>query len=450
MSEKKNYLQIVFRYFTFDIWDRDADIEWLGRKLSSISRWLYLVFRGFLDDHCLVRASALAFTVTLALVPFLAVAFSVAKGFGAQDAQWLSSSLNMVFNSQEATDKILGYINNTSLKTLGWVGTAFLLLTVYSMIATIEKAFNLIWKVSKGRNPWRKFTDFFSIILICPLIIIIATSSSVTLQNLDLVKGIMEISYLGWVEGFVLKLLPVLLFWIAFTFAYSFIPNTKVRLGPAALGGAVAAILWNLAQMAFITWVKGNNNYNLIYGSFATALLFLVWMHVSWIIVLLGAEISFALQHIKSFTKQQFVRSASLVERQKLAVALMLMISKPYLEGRELLSVAHLADKMVVPEEMVCEVFEKLAAAKLVIKTERNADIYFVPLKAPDIVRITDVIVATTGNSTASAEMHGRFGFLNRVFDDLEQAAFNCEANATLRDYFAKLEAEEICTQGQS
>lgn len=445
MSEKKTYLEILFRYFTHDIWDRNADIEGVAQKLSNFSRWLYLVFKGFLDDQCLVRASALAFTVTLALVPFLAVAFSIAKGFGAQDAQWLTSALDMVFNSQEATNKILGYIDNTSVSTLGWIGVAFLLLTVYSMISTIEQAFNLIWKVTKGRSPWRRFTDFFSIILICPLIILIATSSSVTIQNLDLIRGVMQISYLGWVEGLVLKLLPILLFWIAFTFAYSFIPNTKVRLGPASLGGLVSAVLWNLAQLAFITWVKGNNNYNLIYGSFATALLFLVWMHVSWVIVLLGAEISFALQHLKSFTKQQFVRSATLVERQKLGVALMLMLTKHYQAGCDLPSVAKLSDQLVVPEEMTLEVFAKLKHAKLVAETECEENICFVPLRSPDTIRVTDITRAIRGDKEDTPEMRGRFGFLNGVFDDLSNAAYTSEANATLLEYASRFEANEMC-----
>lgn len=445
MAEKKNYLELIVRYFAHDIWDRDADIEGIGNKLSSLSRWLYLVFRGFMGDQCLVRASALAFTVTLALVPFLAVAFSIAKGFGAQDAQWLASAMNMVFNSPEVTEKIQGYINNTSVKTLGWVGVAFLLLTVYSMVSTIEQAFNLIWKVTKGRNPWRKFTDFFSVILICPLIVIIATSSSVTIQNLDLLKSAMEISYLGWIEGFVLRLLPIFLFWLAFTFAYSFIPNTKVKLKSAALGGLVAAVLWNLAQMAFINWVKGNNNYNLIYGSFATALLFLVWMHVSWVIVLLGAEISFALQHLKSFTKQQFVRSATLVERLKLGVSLMLMLVKAFREGGEQPSVAYLADKMVVPEEMVHQVFQKMAGAGLVVEVERDEDVCFVLLRSPDMVRVTDVIDAIRGDSYAQDKMYGRFGFLNQVFVDLGRALTESEANATLAEYADRFELEEIC-----
>lgn len=445
MAAKKNYLEIVLRYFTQDIWDRDANIEGIGRKLSSLSRWLYLVFKGFMGDQCLVRASALAFTVTLALVPFLAVAFSIAKGFGAQDAQWLATAMNMVFNSPEVTEKIQGYISNTSVKTLGWVGVAFLLLTVYSMISTIEQAFNLIWKVTKGRTPWRKFTDFFSIILICPLILIVATSSSVTLQNLDILKSAMEVSYLGWLEGFVLKLLPIFLFWIAFTFAYSFIPNTKVKLGSAALGGAVAAVLWNLAQMAFITWVKGNNNYNLIYGSFATALLFLIWMHVSWIIVLLGAEISFALQHLKSFTKQQFVRSASLVERLKLAVALMLMLVKPFKDGCEQPTVAELADKMVVPEEMVHELFTTLAQAKMVVETERDEDVCFVLSRAPETLRVTDVIDAIRGDSLAQGTMHSRFGFLNGVFEELGNTMNESEANGTLAEFAEKFATADIC-----
>jgi membrane protein len=449
MGESKNYLGLALRWFSHDIWERDAEFGGLASRISALSRWLYLVFKGFLDDQCLVRASALAFTVTLALVPFLAVAFPIAKGFGAQDAHWLTSTLNMVFNSEEATSRILGYIGNSSVKTLGWVGVAFLLVTVYSMVATIEKAFNLIWKVAKDRSPWRRFTDFFSIILICPLIVIVATSSSVTLQNLELIQDIMEISYLGWIEGFVLKLLPVFLFWIAFTFAYSFIPNTKVRLGPAALGGLVAAVLWNLAQFAFITWVKGNNNYNLIYGSFATALLFLVWMHVSWIIVLLGAEISYAVQHLKSFTRQQFVRAASLQEKQKLAVALLALLSRAFLQGRPLPTVSALAGELLVPEELILQIFAKLVEGGLVVETEHGENVVFVPNRAPELVSVTDVADAVAGHDMDDSSMKGRFGFLNDVFLDLARAKNSSPANATMREFAARLKEDAGGTEDE-
>lgn len=438
------YITQLFRWFTVDIWTDGGDGT--ATRLSSFSRWLYLVFRGFLGDQCLVRSGALTFTTMLSIVPLLAVAFSIAKGFGLQNSEFIHDLLNrMASGNEQIVESIVGYIDNTNVKTLGWMGVAFLLLTVFSMVSTVEQAFNTIWNVRHGRSPWRKFTDFFSVILIMPVIFLVATSVTVSVQKSEIVQRVMEVSGLGWLEGLLLKSAPLLLIWLAFTFAYSFIPNTKVQLKSAALGGAVAAILWQLSQGAYIRWQMGFNNYNAIYGSFAQLPLFLIWMYISWIIVLFGAEMCMAVQHLRSFTKQQFIRKASLVQRQKLAVVMMVLTVRRFSDGCGLPTVDELSDRLMIPREMVVELFGKLTAAGLTIPSEDGEFLRYYPAMQPERIRVTDVQHAIVAG--IEDEAVGRsFGFVDEVFDTLSAASFNDPANATLTEYALRLTDEvDVC-----
>ncbi|MEF2146219.1 MAG: YihY/virulence factor BrkB family protein [Desulfovibrionaceae bacterium] len=445
MSEKGlgKYVAQVLRWFTVDIWSVEEETQ--ETRLSAFSRWLYLVVKGFLGDQCLIRSGALTFTTVLSIVPLLAVAFSIAKGFGLQNSEFIYSILSRVASgNDDVVNSIIGYIDNTNVKTLGWIGVSFLLATVFSMVSTVEQAFNTIWNVRKGRSPWRKFTDFFSVILIMPVIFLVATSVTVTVQKSEIMQRMMEVSGLGWLEGALLKLAPLALIWLAFTFAYSFIPNTKVHLRNAALGGAVAAVFWQLSQGAYIRWQMGFNNYNAIYGSFAQLPLFLIWMYISWIIVLFGAEVSFAVQHLRSFTKQQFIRKASLMQRQKLALIMLLLVARPFREGCTVPTVDAISDRLMVPRELVVELFGLMSFAGLVVASEEGEDLRYYPARSFDLIRVTDVQRAVAGNGDEESSLRS-FGFVDEVFATLDAAAQGHPANETMAEYALRLEDGDAC-----
>jgi membrane protein len=434
----------ILHWFTVDIWDDGSKRQ--ASRLSAFSRWIYLVFKGFLGNQCLIRSGALTFTTMLSIVPLLAVAFSIAKGFGLQNSEFIHDLLSRVASGNEQVVKsIIGYIDNTNVKTLGWMGVAFLLVTVFSMVSSVEQAFNTIWGVKRGRSAWRKFTDFFSVILIMPVIFIVATSTTVTVQKSDIVQRVMEVSGLGWLESLMLKSAPLALLWLAFTFMYSYVPNTKVSLKSAALGGAVAAILWQLSQGAYIRWQMGFNNYNAIYGSFAQLPLFLIWMYIGWIIVLFGAEMCVAVQHLRRFTKQQFIRKASLAQRQKLAVIMMLLTVRPFREGCALPDVEEISDRLMIPREMVVDLFGQMASVGLCAPSEDGDDLRFYPAMQPELIRITDVQRAVVSGGDEEGAGEG-FGFVDEAFDSLASAAYKDPANATLADYSERLSREaDVC-----
>ncbi len=438
----------VARHFSEDIWhaDRRSDPV-LRRGLTAFSRWLYLVAGGFMGNQSLIRASALTFTTILSIVPFLAVAFALSKGFGLQNTEFIRGVLLRITGGRgELVELVLAYIANTNVKALGWLGVTMLLLTVFSMVGTVEKAFNTIWGVRRGRTPWRKFTDFFSVILVCPLIVLVAASFTVKLHKNEMLLGLLPTETIGFIEAMVLKLVPYLLIWIAFVFAYAFIPNTRVRIGPAVLGGFIGGFLWQSAQWGYIMWQVGVAKYNAIYGSFAQLPLLLVWLYISWAIVLLGAEMTHAAQNLHAAAGRRFLGRASAEERQKAALLLMVFVTRRFEAGGRPHTMPELAGLTGLPEELAQELLQALADAGLLVMSLRGDGAgEFVPAVSAESIRIADVIRVPVrlGASGRSGLFTGDFAFVDRTFDALDQAVTQSPANATLAAFAHLADAQD-------
>lgn len=440
----------VFQHFSDDIWSRtDLDEAPVRKRMYVFSRWLYLLGSGFMNNQSLVRASALTFTTVLSIVPFLAVAFSISKGFGLQNTEFIRSMLMRIMaGREEVVGYILQYIDNTNVQTLGWIGVATLLLTVFSMVGTVEKAFNNIWAVKKGRTAWRKFTDFFSVILVCPLIVVVASSFTVTIRKQQLVQSLLEESTVNYAESLVLKVAPLLLIWFAFTFMYVFIPNTKVRLSAAAIGGALGGVLWQLAQWMYIGWQIGVVKYNAIYGSFAQLPLFLMWLYISWAIVLLGAEASYAAQNVNVAARRRFLGNASLRERQKVAIMLYLVLSRRFLAGQRPSTAASVAEELAIPSDFAVHILSELASRGMVVETADQQPRYS-PSTTPRKVTLFDLARSMyEAADEGSAQLLGdRFPQVDASLRDIERAARQCAANRSMEEFTELIELDDVPEQ---
>ena len=426
----------IRRQFSEGIWVRNTpDTPYVVRLWRGASRLLYLVGFGFFKDQCVIRAAALTFTTILSIVPFLAVAFSISKGFGLQNTEFIRTLvLKMTTGRVEVADKIIEYIDRTNVQALGWVGVATLLFTVFSLVGTIEKAFNTIWGVTKGRSAWRKVTDFFPIIVICPVVLMVASSLNVSLQQQDIVKGLLSVQAIGFLEAMIIKVTPYLLITLAFAFMYAFIPHTRVKLFGALLGGFLGGVLWQMAQWLYINWQIGAAKYNAIYGSFAQLPLLLIWIYISWLIVLLGAEVNYAWQNLNSFVKQRYFGEATPIERQKLAVLMMIVLAKRFHEASPLPSVEELSDSFMAPASLVSDIFQLLAKAGYAVPTENSGGEVYAPARALDEVRVIDVIrvINMDGVNRVFKEFAEKYGFLDKLFAELGKASAGSEANLTL------------------
>lgn len=419
----------VIDYFQSEIWELgNTNAPFPLRILNKISRIIYLVISGFLNDQCMIRASALTFTTMLSIVPFLAVAFSIAKGMGLQDSQFIHDILLKVSaGREEVVVKILEYIDNTNVNTLGWIGMGTLLFTVLSTVGAIEKAFNLIWKIKKGRTFWRKFTDFFSVTLICPVAVILATSISVSVKQQVVVKKLESFYGMSLLESGLIYMAPFFTIWIAFTFIYAFMPNTRVRISAALSGGIVAGTIWQMAQWGYINWQVGVSKYNAIYGSFAQLPLFLLWLYISWVIVLLGAEIAYAVQNVVTFRQNRIVSDSSLEDLQKFSLLALSVMGRRFEKGEPPYTVEELSEKMGIPVSFITTLFEMLVEEGLLVAGSDLEDDVYTFAVSPERITVMRVLgsLATYGGGVAGKVDTGEMRFVNGLINDIKDAIRN-------------------------
>ena len=224
---------------------------------------------------------ALAFKTLLSIAPLLAVIFSILKGFGVHNRiePVLAEALAPLGDKgQEVAGHLVGFVDKMSAGALGSVGLVTLFITVLSLMGTIEQAFNTIWRVRFPRKLARRFSDYLSVLLVGPVLVFAALTITATLQSNSFVRNLLALEPFGTVMLMLLRLLPYVTLWGAFTLSYLFIPNTRVRLRSALVGGLVAALLWQTIGWGFATFVASSTRYYAIYSSFAILLLFLLWL----------------------------------------------------------------------------------------------------------------------------------------------------------------------------
>jgi len=266
-------------------------IAW-GRDAAA-----YLVAGGrrFNADQCLTRASALAYTSLLSIVPLLALMFAVLKGLGVQHRlePLLLSRLSL---NQETTDLIIGYIDHTNVGTLGALGAAMLVLTVVSVLGNIETSFNHIWRVAQQRSIWRKLTDYVSVVMLTPFLMLAGVAITSMGQAHQLLQWVLDNGYLGPLAVQALHLLPILINAVGIGVLYAVMPNRRPAWLPLAVAALVAGGAWQVVQWSYVILQVGVARNNAIYGALAQLPVTLVWLYMSWAIVLAGAELAAVLE----------------------------------------------------------------------------------------------------------------------------------------------------------
>ena len=241
-------------------------------------------------------ASSLSFYSLLSMVPLLAIAFSVAKGLGA-DALIKEEILRNSPLQPEALEKLLTFSDRLMESAKGGIiaGAGFIFFgwSVFKIFSLVEKSFNEIWGVKRGRDFVRRFTDYFAIVVLFPVVMLLSNGLIAAVQIYFLEK----VSILA----VVIKIMPYILMSFFFTFIYLVIPNTKVKFSNAFMAGLVTTILYNVIQLLLLKSQVFLLNYNKVYGSFSVVPVFIIWQKIIWFIILLGAHLSFVLQNSYKF-----------------------------------------------------------------------------------------------------------------------------------------------------
>ena len=398
----------VIQFITTDIWHIESkNASWSKSFFLRQLRVIILAFRGFNEDKLQLRASALTLYSLLAIVPVLAMVFAVAKGFGF-DTLLQDHLITRFPGQQEVLVTAIGFAKNLLAKTRGGliagIGVIVLYWAVIKVLGHIEHSFNDIWNVSKARSLWRKFSDYLTIMLICPVLVILSSSVTVFVKT-QITLIVDRIALLGFFSPLIyvsFKLIPYLLIWLLFTFTYLMMPNTKVKIGSGLVAGIVAGTIYQVLQLVYINFQFLLSKYNAIYGSFAALPLFLIWLQASWLIVLFGAEIAFAHQNNETFEFEQVTQKISFSLKKRLALQIMHRLVTNFTSAGKPLTVHQISSTIEIPFRLVQTTLLDLVASKVVSETdsEIQEEPAFQPALDINLITIGYVINAMEGLGT--------------------------------------------------
>lgn len=388
IDKLKKQLKHLFHFLKIGIWNVDTNgIGWLRAIIYNIIKSFILAYRNFDWSLISTRASALTYNTLLSIIPMLAVLFAIAKGFGFQNLvkselfSYFEGQKDILEKSMEFIDKSLEYAQGGVF--LG-IGLLLLLYTVINLLSGIEDNFNSIWKVKKGRSYFRQFTDYTALILITPVFLVCNAGLSIMLNST------LETQVIGFVMTPFIKTLPFLINILLFTFIYSYIPNTKVHFSSALFAAIIAGTVFQLFQQLYIGGQIWISKYNAIYGSFAALPLLLLWLQLSWLITLIGVQLSFSNQNVSKFSFER--ESKNISRRYKDFVTLLItnFIVKQFEEGKKPYTADAISEKFKIPTQLTSDTLYLLTQLEIIIETPSEKDdmiMAYVP--ALDINKIT-------------------------------------------------------------
>ena len=373
-------LEDIHNFLWHEIWVIRFDT--LPKRQALLLRALkiiMLLFSNLKQDNCYLRASALTFYSIFAVVPVAALLFAFAKGFGMEEVLY-QELLERFAQHRVVVENIYTYAHKTLVEARGGViagvGIVLLLFTIIKMISNIENSFNHIWDGLQNRSWLRKFSDYTSLLLICPIFLII--SANATVAGTDTVNDLL--SRYPWAQSLAmpfihlsLKLLPFFLSWVIFSFIYKFMPNTRVTLHAALTAGIISGTLYQLWQMLYIFVQIKLSKYNVIYGSLSALPLFLLWMQYSWVIVLFGTELAFVCQNVDDIEFEPGSSRPGRLGNIKLSLFLSLLVVREFCAEKPAPTAADLAKIGHLPIRLTTILLEHLVNAGILLHTEPRA-----------------------------------------------------------------------------
>jgi membrane protein len=431
----------ITHFLNHKLWQ--VRLDKLNKKQSFFLKQLRifsLAIKGFNEDKCLLKATALTYYTLFSIVPVIALVFAIAKGFGFQEN--LQTMMLEKFNEQAAILNQAFTYADTLLQTtkggvIAGVGVVLLLWSVMKLLGNIEDSFNEIWEIKKGRTWVRKVTDYLSILLIAPIFLMISGGVTVLVKT-HVGDAMSHVSYLSPISIVLMKLFAFALIWAMFAFLYMVLPNTKVTFKAAALGAVVAAILFELLQWAYISFQIGAAQYNAIYGGFAALPLFLIWVQYSWFVVLFGAELAFANQNVDHYELENDITNIS--DRYKRVIALMIAntVVKNFNEGKIAMTAMQIASKLDLPVRLARSIIFEFTETGVFneVKLSNDKDIGYQPGITDNKLTVKFIIdkLDERGVNSLPIENSAELEKINRLMKDMDDVLNTTKGNLLVRE----------------
>ncbi|HEY9148271.1 MAG TPA: YihY/virulence factor BrkB family protein [Gammaproteobacteria bacterium] len=380
MQSPAGYYTQVKRFLLNELWRTDVEsLSWPQRYAYKLIRLLFVLVRDFASGQLNLRAMSLVYTTLLSMVPLLAVSFSVLKAFGVHN-QIEPLLLGLVEplgeKGNEVVYNILGFVENMKVGVLGSIGLALLLYTVISLIQKVEVSFNYVWHTKSSRSLSRRFSDYLSVIMVGPVLVFSAIGLTASMMRSEVVQSIVSIEPFGSLVVFVSKLVPFILVILAFTFVYIFVPNTKVKFTSALVGAMVGGALWQTSGLVFAEFASSSTKYAAIYSGFAILIMFMIWLYLSWLILLLGAQVAYYHQYPEQIRLSSQRVPLSGRFREQMGLLIMYWITDRFVHEGQPLSLDALTQKLHMPGDRVGETLQLLQDRGLLLESGSEPPAY--------------------------------------------------------------------------
>jgi len=414
--------------------------------LLTLLRYLHAVVRDIASGMLTLRAMGLVYVTILSIVPALAISFSLLKAFGYHrqlEPLLYNFLLPLGDKGEELTAQVIGFVDNIQGNVLAGVGLALLFFTTISMAQKVEDSFNYVWRVNRPRNLGRRLSEYLAVLLVGPVVMVtamtlLATFQGATTQALSAVPGVaMALTWIGW-------LTPYLLVCGAFSFIYWFVPNTRVWVRAALAGGLVGGVLWATTGALFAAFVVTSTRTMTIYATFAIVIIALFWLYLCWLILLIGAQVSFYVQHPEYLRLGYRDPAVGSRQREQTALTVMLLVGQKFRTGSTPLSSAALAARLRLPVMALEPILARLTQAGLLTLT---ADEALLPQREPARITLREIIAAVRDSTAAQQAGAGSWpepvcDVAGRMQAALEQAL----GEETLADLLDNAERQDKAT----
>jgi membrane protein len=384
----------------------------MGPPWGTALRWLRYpaaLLRDWLAGDISIRAMSLAYTTLLSLVPLMVFSFAILKGLGARgDLRIIVHEFFRPVGSAatQLTESVMQFVANMRGELLGSIGLAFLVYTVVTTIQKVETSFNFVWRVGRPRSFGRRFVEYLSVMTLGPILLAVAIGLLGTAEHSPFAQWLHAIAPFAAVMDALGGIAPYVIVTAVFTFMYSFIPNSQVQFRAALIGGVTAGIMWALIGKVFTALIVYSSHLVAVYTGFAIVLTTLIWVYLSWLILLIGAQLAFYVQFPQYLRHGHETIELTDRDREQAGLSIMYLIGRDYCAGKRYWDAGRLAAELDVPSIALVPVLARLERAGLIVATEKEL---FVPGRDPGGILLADIVhaVRTLQIARLTIEVHG-------------------------------------------
>jgi len=439
------FIKHINRFFMKDLWN--IDLTQLNKSRSFFIKSLRLIsftIRELISNELQLRAISLVYTTLLSIVPLIAFSFSILQSFGVVNNQLEPLLFKFLAPLGERgidiSQKILEFVGNMKVGVLGTLGLLTLLYTVFSMIKKIDDSINVIWKVHRGRGLVKRLTNYISLTIIGPMVMFVIIGLTASLASNTIVEKLTHYKTFGTIILIWGTILPYLIISAVFTIIYIIVPNTKVKLWPALIGGIIAGIFWQVSSILFAKGVASSAKYFAIYSTLAIVILFMIWQYISWLIVLIGAQISYCAQKIDYSGINLKATEISSKLKERITLSVMYIVGSNYSKGLKNLSLDQIVDITNMPYEFVFSSITELKKKNLLVESSESPTTYL-PAKNLALISLREIIYTSRTNEQSEIFINKtdeNFVDVDSILNNIDSSIYESLDNKSLKDLVNK------------